>query len=358
MGDLPLRQQIGFPVVSQSMKSFPRPYIVVTSISSPNEVLQSIAEGSAKSGFCFVVIGDAKSPADFALKNCRFLSLREQRELNFRYASLCPERSYTRKNIGYLLAISEKAPYIIETDDDNFPRKEFWSEREPHIRGDQTHVNGWVNAYAFFTDSFIYPRGFPLREARSPKSNTRERLSAAKSEYCPIQQGLADENPDVDAIYRLLYPLPFTFQEQPQLILSQGQWCPFNSQNTTFFPEAYPLMYLPAYCSFRMTDIWRSFVAQRIAWEYGWKIAFHSATVYQKRNEHNLMRDFEDEVPGYLHNEAIAKALDATPLSKSPDSIFENLRKCYEGLIDMSLISEKELPLLDAWSDDLRSINP
>jgi hypothetical protein len=116
-------------------------------------------------------------------------------------------------------------------------------------------------------------------------------------------------------------------------------------------------MYLPAYCSFRMTDIWRSFVAQRIAWEYGWKIAFHSATVYQKRNEHDLMRDFEDEVPGYLHNEAIAKALGATKISKSPESIFANLRKCYETLISMGLISDQELPLLDAWSDDLRSIS-
>lgn len=358
MEDLPLRRQSRIPVVSRAMKSAPRPYIVVTSISSPNEVLQSIADGSARSDFRFVVIGDVKSPADFALKDCRFLNLQEQEGLRFRYASVCPRRSYTRKNIGYLLAIAERAPYIIETDDDNFPMEAFWSEREPHIRGDQTPAQGWVNAYAFFTDLFIYPRGFPLREARNPESNTRKRLSAAKAEYCPIQQGLADANPDVDAIYRLLYPLPFTFQEQPQLILSKGQWCPFNSQNTTFFPEAYPLMYLPAYCSFRMTDIWRSFVAQRIAWEYGWKIAFHSATVYQERNEHDLMRDFEDEVPGYLHNEAIAKALDSIHLAKSLGSIFENLRKCYEALIDINLISEKELPLLDAWSDDFRSINP
>ena len=28
---------------------------------------------------------------------------------------------------------------------------------------------------------------------------------------CPIQQGLADRNPDVDAIYRLILPLPFSF---------------------------------------------------------------------------------------------------------------------------------------------------
>lgn len=339
------------------MNSSLNPFIVVTSISSPNDVLKSIAAGASESSFRFVVIGDSKSPPEFALKDCWYLSLQDQQKLNFRYASVCPERSYTRKNIGYILAISAKAPYIVETDDDNFPLKVFWCERHSHLLGDETVAKGWVNAYSFFTDLFIYPRGFPLREARNVGPNTRRRLPVATAEYCPIQQGLADENPDVDAIYRLLYPLPFTFQEKPRLILSQGQWCPFNSQNTTFFPEAYPLMYLPAYCSFRMTDIWRSFVAQRIAWEYGWKIAFHSATVYQKRNEHDLMRDFEDEVSGYLHNERIAKKLDATKLSSLPSNIFENLRKCYETLIGMGLVSDKELVLLEAWSDDLQSIS-
>jgi hypothetical protein len=352
-----LRQPADKNKLSSIMKSAPRPYIVVTSISPPNDVLKSIAEGAAPAQFRFVVIGDTKSPPDFALNGCRFLSVYDQKNLNLRYASICPERSYTRKNIGYLIAISENAPYIVETDDDNFPMESFWYERDPRVTGDGITGEGWVNAYAFFTDLFIYPRGFPLREARNLSPTTRDRVPAAKAEYCPIQQGLADENPDVDAIYRLLYPLPFTFEKQSPLILTRGQWCPFNSQNTTFFPEAYPLMYLPAYCSFRMTDIWRSFVAQRIAWEYGWKIAFHSATVYQERNEHDLMKDFEDEVPGYLYNEGIATALDATKLSSSPGSIFANLRKCYETLINMDLVSHEELTLLEAWSDDLRRIS-
>ena len=54
----------------------------------------------------------------------------------------------------------------------------------------------------------------------------------------------------------------------------------------------YPLLYLPAYCSFRMTDIWRSFVAQRIAWENGWRLLFHGPTMEQERNVHDLMKDF------------------------------------------------------------------
>ncbi|MHC4265647.1 MAG: STELLO glycosyltransferase family protein, partial [Planctomycetota bacterium] len=68
----------------------------------------------------------------------------------------------------------------------------------------------------------------------------------------------ADDNPDVDAVYRLTQRLPLTFRKDRRLALGNGSKCPFNSQNTTWFPDAYPLLYLPAYCSFRMTDIWRS----------------------------------------------------------------------------------------------------
>lgn len=334
-----------------------KPCVVVTSISAPNDVLRSITDGARKSGFRFIVIGDSKSPVDFTIPECEFFGLQDQRRLDFSYTALCPERSYTRKNIGYLLAIADKAPFIVETDDDNFPREAFWDTRKSLVDGDLTHAQGWVNAYAWFTNSFIYPRGFPLREARSKAANTVERISAHGPVFCPIQQGLADENPDVDAVYRMLYPLPFNFQAGRPIILSRGQWCPFNSQNTTFFPEAYPLLYLPAYCSFRMTDIWRSFVAQRISWEYGWSISFHSATVYQERNEHDLMRDFTDEVSGYLNNEKIVEALGATVLSSATGDMFENLIRCYKTLIALALVAEEELQLLNVWIDDLKRIN-
>jgi hypothetical protein len=174
----------------------------------------------------------------------------------------------------------------------------------------------------------------------------------------PIQQGLADENPDVDAIYRLLLPLPQRFRLDRRLLVAAGTWCPFNSQNTTWWPEAWPLLYLPAYCSFRMTDIWRSLVAQRIAWENGWAILLHEPTVWQERNAHALMRDFEDEVPGYVHNRRISDSLAALPLRSGVSAIPDNLRACYETLIALGFIGHEELALIDAWLTDLRQLVP
>jgi hypothetical protein len=335
--------------------SFKKGSLVVTSIAAPNPVLRALAEGSLSRETSFIVIGDSKSPRDFNLDGCDFYGLERQRALPFEYAKLCHQKSYTRKNIGYLLAIAGGAEFIVETDDDNFPREEFWSDRDPNVTGDILPGAGWVNAYHYFSDTSIYPRGFPIEEVQSVAAKAPARAGKAER-LCPIQQGLADRNPDVDAIYRILFPLPVDFRKDDPLILGKKQWCPFNSQNTTTFAAAYPLLYLPTYCSFRMTDIWRSFVAQRIAWTCDWNIVFHASTVYQERNEHDLLIDFADEVSGYLNNAKIARMLDALPLEPGIAHLELNMKRCYEGLIGMGLIKREEIQLLEAWFTDLRAI--
>ena len=203
--------------------------------------------------------------------------------------------------------------------------------------------------YRYFTQAAIWPRGLPLASVNAgvPDPEPDSELD------CPIQQGLADDNPDVDAIYRLTRPLPVRFEQATPVALGDRAFCPFNSQNTTWFRDAFALMYLPALCSFRMTDIWRGFIAQRLAWARDWSVLFHAATVEQARNEHDLMRDFADEIPGYLHNAAIGAMLDELRLSGSAAGMGRNLRLAYEGMISNGWIESGERVLLDAWLEDL-----
>ena len=327
--------------------------IVVTSIAKPNQVLQTLARGCRERGYQFIVIGDEPSPKDFQLEGCRFYGLEEQYATPFKLAGLCPTRHYARKNLGYLLAIAGGAAIIVETDDDNLPYEEFWRERVRHQAAPTIEAGGWVNVYRYFSEADLWPRGFPLEHIKDVL-RPFEALSVRDVD-APIQQGLADENPDVDAIYRLVSKLPQSFRKDRRLALNSGSWSPFNSQNTTWWRDAFPLLYLPAHCSFRMTDIWRSFVAQRICWANGWSVLFHEPTVWQERNEHNLMRDFKDEVPGYLHNSAICEALDRLQIRSGVEHLSDNLHACYEALVSMSLIDPKELPLVEAWIDDLNS---
>ena len=329
--------------------------VVVTSISAPNGVLRELATGARRHGSRFYVIGDVPSPRDFSIEGCDFYDLDRQRKTGLRFAELCPTRSYARKNIGYLLAMQDGADRIIETDDDNYPRSSFWQWRERERKVPVVKQPGWVNVYAFFSDANVWPRGLPLDEvlSKAPKLNDLD----IETVDAPIQQGLADENPDVDAIYRLILPLPLQFKPDIQVALGAGVWCPFNSQNTLWWQEAYPLLYLPAYCSIRMTDIWRGFVAQRIAWENGWNLVFESPTVWQDRNDHNLMRDFSDEVPGYLHNRAICEGLEKLNLKPGAEAMGDNLRACYEFLVRDSFVGKNELALLDGWLADIQAID-
>jgi hypothetical protein len=211
-----------------------------------------------------------------------------------------------------------------------------------------------LNVYRYFSEVKIWPRGFPLEHIQDPLPDFES--LPQRSVDCPIQQGLADDNPDVDAIYRLAFPLPQRFRKDRRLALRQRAWCPFNSQNTCWWRDAFTLLYLPAYCSFRMTDIWRGLVAQRIAWANDWAILFHEPTVTQERNDHNLMRDFKDEVPGYLNNAAIGEALENLPITSGVENLGENLRLCYEKLVSMKLVDEAELTLVDAWLEALHQV--
>jgi hypothetical protein len=327
--------------------------LVITSISPPNPVLRTCAEECDKRGVDFIVIGDVASPPDFSLNGCDFWSIDRQKKLDFKLAGILPERHYARKNIGYLIAIRNGSEIIIETDDDNFPLESFWQRKSPVQMATLIEDKGWVNVFRYFTDSFIWPRGFPLEYAHHPVSSL---VGVAEQQvFSPIQQGLANGNPDVDAIYRLLFPLPHMFAGNRTIALGSNSYCPFNSQNTVWFKEAYPLLYLPSTCSFRMTDIWRSFIAQRISQENGWHILFHSPTVWQERNAHNLLNDFSDEIPGYLGNAKIWDLLQATDIRTGLHAVHDNLRRVYICLVENGYFDEFELLLLDGWLSDLSS---
>lgn len=327
------------------------PYLIITSIAKQDHpVLKMFAEESSLRNIPFIVVGDTKSPKEFNLTGCAYYSIERQQTLNFELAKTLPLKHYARKNLGYLIAMSRGAEIIIETDDDNLPLPNFWDNRTKLVNAHLLSNKGWVNIYKYFTDVHVWPRGFALENIQ----NNLPKLEELTSIECPIQQGLADENPDVDAIYRLTLPLPITFNKSENIALGNNSFCPFNSQNTTWFKDAFPLLYLPSHCSFRMTDIWRSFIAQRIAWTCGWSILFHQSSVWQERNDHNLMTDFRDEISGYNNNAQIYKSLKDLELQEGVENIPVNMVICYEKLIKLELISPEELILLNSWIDDCK----
>jgi hypothetical protein len=326
--------------------------LVITSIANHDHpVLRKFAEECSVRDIHFIVIGDTKSPKGFDLMGCDFYAIERQQALNFKLAEALPLKHYARKNLGYLIAMSKGAESIIETDDDNYPLPNFWDTKRNTTNAPLLTEKGWVNVYKYYTDRHVWPRGFGLEHIQDSLPILEHPISVE----CPIHQGLADDNPDVDAIYRLILPLPIVFNKSNSIALGKNSFCPFNSQNTTWFKEAFPLLYLPSYCSFRMTDIWRSFVAQRVAWSCGWSILFHQSTVRQERNSHNLLNDLQDEMVGYTSSSTVMGALKNVNMKDGYENIYDNIRMCYRILIDVGVVGPQEIMLVNAWIEDIRS---
>lgn len=323
-------------------------WIVVTTINAPTKAIRRIAE-LAENGWRCIVIGDRKTPADWSHPNIDYLDFGAQEDLYGELARLLPENHYCRKNLGYLYAMERGADVILETDDDNIPLTGFGHDIALDVKGDLVGGSRWVNAYKHFSDALIWPRGNPLDTIH--EAGTVQASSVTAS--CPIQQYLADGDPDVDAIYRLLFKNPLTFRQREPVLLAPGSWCAFNSQNTLFFRSAFPLLYLPCHVSFRMTDIWRSFVAQAGLWSQDQQLAFKAATVVQERNEHNLMKDFRDEVDGYLLNAEIVEIL----ASVQADSLPRFVLSAWEALHRRDIVKAQELRIVGSWMERCVAVN-
>lgn len=322
--------------------------LIITSVFPPSEPVRRF--GRLKE-WETVVVGDKKTPKDWFAEHVRYIPAKEHRKFGFKITTRLPWNHYSRKMIGYLYAIKNGAEVIADSDDDNVPKKG-WGF--PDFTGNYDLIppeKGFVNIYSMFSSNTIWPRGFPLNRITEEKSLVNKKEVKEKPVRVGVWQGLADGNPDLDAISRLTSDKIYYFRKRKPVVLSKGTISPFNSQNTAFIKNLFLLLYLPAYVNFRFTDILRGLVAQPVMWQAGYLLGFTGATVVQKRNKHDLLADFESEIPCYLYAEKIMEIVSSAV--KEKNSISDNLFISYEKLHRYGIIKKKELDLLSAWIDDV-----
>jgi len=324
-------------------------FIAITSIFSPTKGVMKFAKFD---GWETIVIADKKTPNNWKCEKTNFISVSEQNRLGYKILSTLPYNHYSRKMIAYVYAIKQGADMIADTDDDNIPEPTW--EALPSSGNYLTTQKdlGFINIYRFFTNRRIWPRGFPLQRI------TNESVGFLHSDLTPsdvkvgVWQGLVDGDPDVDAVYRLTDNRPCFFEKREPVVLGKGTICPFNSQNTIFnVKELFPLLYLPAFVNFRFTDILRGLIAQPIMWTRGYLLGFSEATAFQERNPHDYLKDFEDEIPCYLHVERIIDLMSTT--ANASMSIGDNLYLAYQKLLEAGIVKEDELVLLSDWLKDV-----
>ena len=180
--------------------------LIITSINKPNEAIKKYYSLSKKNKVNFIIIGDKKTP-DYPSKY-NFYNLKSQKNLNFSLNKSLPINSYSRKNIGFLIAMQKNSKIILETDDDNYPKNIFFHNLELQKKIKLLSGPKWINIFKIFkkkNQDTIWPRGFPLDEInKSHRIKISNKLISS-----PIQQRLCDGNPDVDAIFRLTKKINF-----------------------------------------------------------------------------------------------------------------------------------------------------
>jgi hypothetical protein len=86
---------------------------------------------------------------------------------------------------------------------------------------------------------------------------------------------------------------------------------PFNAQATLFMKSAFWSLLLPISVHGRVSDIWRSYIAQRLLWEYESSISFLPPMVIQHRNAHEYLADMQAETDLYFKTNALISFLES-----------------------------------------------
>ncbi|KAL6728497.1 hypothetical protein Aduo_010267 [Ancylostoma duodenale] len=341
-----------------------RKWIVVTTVQHPTEDIKRL---SRIPGWTLVVVGDTKTPENWSLEGVHYLSVEDQQRLGYRILDYLPYKSYARKNIGYLYAIENGAEWIYDTDDDNKPYGSINSETALTQEINKTENSErfspekLFNPYSFFGKADMWPRGFPIEYIQNHKNGPGRCCLCHKMRTAAVQQGLVHKDPDVDALYRLLHAdkregLDEGFNKfAPPITLASGTYAPWNSQNTLFHRRAFFTLMLPVTVSFRVTDIWRSYFAQKLLHMIGENIAFYPANAIQIRNAHNYLDDFRSEENIYLKTGKLVKFLDGWRCTHT------SIANCAIELADefraRKFWRKTDAILMRKWIEDLRDMS-
>ena len=292
-----------------------------------------------------------------------YLTVERQRALHFRIMEHLPWRHFGRKNVGFLYAIANGAKIIYDTDDDNrlkeavIPTLGAVDVAWPELKTSQPL---W-NPYPSFRPScgHIWPRGFPLDHVQAVETFNESSRVARLSRPPAVQQFLADEDPDVDAIFRLTRPLPCSFNGQkpggPEaMAIPPGRFTPYNAQATVHLYDAFWGLLLPVTVHGRVSDIWRAYLTQKLLWDVGQVVTFLPAYVIHDRVAHDYLKDFQSESDLQLKSPALVQFLSQWS-SKSP-TLLERFEELWVELYVRGFVELGDVKLAQAWIQDLLAV--
>ena len=323
--------------------------VIITTINAPTE---TIMKHLTNHEYDVIIVGDNKTPSEqYANLNCIYLDIQSQKKLFPELSELLPYNHYCRKNLGYLYAIKKGYKMIYETDDDNVPHDGFDRVLHNDPNDDNQMIteqtNAWINIFKYFTNNgYIWPRGFPLSLLKCDPNYLIQPTDKTPS----IINGLVENDPDVDALFRIIcnHQQCIQWDKNKRILINNENVCVFNSQNTFWLnPDIFMCLFIPCSVSFRYCDILRGIISNVILKKTNNYMMYSSPNVTQHRNEHDLMSDFKSEYEMYVHNEQILHFI--ANGTETATSLKETLSTIYNNLLENAVIAQNDLDILHKW---------
>jgi hypothetical protein len=303
-------------------------YIATTTINKPTEALKKFAKNKE----CKLIVALDKNSKPFKLKNSVVLSTKYQEKKWPKLSNLIGWNCIGRRNFAILKAYEMGAKIIALIDDDNIPYDSWFKKIYigSKINANKVNINKPVfDPVGYTNHKDLWHRGYPLEMVygRKYKSDGKRKISP------DVQASFWNGDPDIDAVTRVIFAPSCKFKKNYFPFFSR-KISPFNSQNTLLNRKIIKDYFLFPHIG-RMDDIWASYyVASK-----KYKILYAEPTVFQKRNKHNYLTDFNLEVLGYKNNVNLIKSL-----KKNPDNIKKFLPK-------------KSILAFEEWKKIIRSID-
>lgn len=368
-------------------------WAVVTTIFEPTDAIRKVG---LLDGWCLVIIADEKTRDEPYLSNVIesgrviYLSVAQQRAMANsptlypavrEFVVAMPWNHFARKNIGYLFAIGQGARLVFDFDDDNelkaptplpcagqgkctslsvnLPSAYLLPQNEICDIQNANDANVF-NPYPTMGASVIpaWPRGFPLERIKSRCAGSDARAPAQSTQTISLMrvgtiQLLADNDPDVDAIFRLTQRLPVTFrssiEQRSSLVLPSGTYAPTNAQATIHTYDALWSTLLPVTVHGRVADIWRGYVAQRVFHDLGLSVVFAAPRINQTRNAHNYLADMSAEQDLYLKSGALLRTLASERWKDSSTTLPSRLEQLAVALYEREFIAYEDVRCMQKW---------
>lgn len=282
--------------------------IVTTTINEPTEATHKFCEIAIRNNWKFIIVGDTKTPHESYKKlennNVIYLSPSYQEKTYPELSNSIGWKSIQRRNIGFVEAFWHGASVIATVDDDNIPY-DFWGENI--LVGEKIEIDLYKNTISKYFDPLsptnhndLWHRGFPIEDI--PIKNNIEYRGKIKRKVL-VQADLWDGDPDIDAMCRLSKKPIVKFNKFDPFC--SNQISPFNSQNTFISREVIPYYAVLPHIG-RMDDIWGSYILQ---YYFPYSVIYNQATVYQDRNQQDLITNLENEIIGYRNTYNLLKDL-------------------------------------------------